>query len=124
MEVTPEAGEFFGRLLESVTVTHILHLQAQGIGSFARHMALDAYYNEMQDLADQVIEEYQGCYDLVLDYRRVIETPTDALEYMDGLYDYVESARYGVSDETHIQNRIDEICGLIARTRYKLRNLE
>jgi DNA-binding ferritin-like protein len=124
MAVTPEAGPFFGKLLESVTVTHILHLQAQGPGSFSRHMALEAFYNEISDLADQIIEEYQGCYDLITDYKRQIEVPSDALEYIEDLYEFVQEHRYEVSDETHIQNRIDEICGLIARTKYKLRFLE
>lgn len=121
---TPEAGAFFGKLLESVTVTHILHLQVQGPGSFARHMALEAFYNEIGDLTDQIIEEYQGCYDLVTDYARTVEVPDDALGYIEELYDFVQEHRFEVSDETHIQNRIDEICGLISRTKYKLRFLE
>lgn len=123
-QVTPAAGEFFGKLLEAVTVGHILHLQANGPGSFARHMALGDFYEGIEDLADSLIEEYQGCYDLVTDYKRQIETPDDPLTYIEELYDYVQETRYEVSTESHIQNRIDEICQLISRTKYKLRFLE
>lgn len=123
-KASPIAGEFFGRLLEAVTVGHILHLQEHGPGSFARHMALGDFYSGLDDLTDALIEEYQGCYALVMDYKRSIETPDDAFHFVEALYEYVQESRYEVSDESHIQNRIDEICQLISRTKYKLAYLE
>lgn len=121
---SPIAGEFFGKLLESITIAHILHLQQGGPGSFARHMALGDLYDGLDDLTDSLIEEYQGCYDLVTDYKATYTTPGDALSFVDELYDYVQANRFDLSDESHIQNRIDEICSLISRTKYKLRFLE
>lgn len=123
-KVSPIAGEFFGRLLESVTIAHILHLQQGGPGSFARHMALGDFYEELDDLTDHLIEEYQGCYDLITDYQATYAAPGDALSFVDELYEYIEENRQEISDDSHIQNRIDEICSLISRTKYKLRFLK
>ena len=37
-------GLFLGTLMQSRTQAHVYHLQAQGMGSYAAHVALGAYY--------------------------------------------------------------------------------
>ena len=119
------APEFFAKLLNAVTIGHALHFKQTGPGSYSRHMALGDLYDGLSDLIDELVEAYQGCSgELIEDYpfeRPVL--PKDALAFVTELYDYVETERAGVSDESHIQNIIDEICSLVSTTKYKLERL-
>jgi hypothetical protein len=116
-----KAHEFFAMLLMAAPYAHMLHLQTR---SFAEHMALGTFYEELPKLVDQLIEAYQGCYGLVMDY------PTPKLPAMDnptamlmGLKAYIKSNRKAVADESEIQNLIDEVCQLVDSTLYKLKFL-
>lgn len=117
------AVEFFSKLMEGKVIAHILHLQTVGEGSDARHRALETLYKTLPDLADDVIEQYQGCYGLVRFELPKFKEPKDALEYVDGLYEFIEDNRYKVCDETHVQNSIDDICSLLAKIKFRLRFL-
>lgn len=119
----PAASEFFSKLMEGKVIAHIMHLQTTGEGSDARHRALQTLYETLPGLADEVIEQYQGCYGLVRFALPKFKEPKDALGYVSDLYDYIEETRYKVCDETHIQNSIDEICGLLSKLKFRLRFL-
>lgn len=118
-------------LLHASTAAHVLHLQAVGVGSKARHEALGAFYGSMVGLTDKLAEVYQG-------NGRAIITPypdgyvnpgqngtlSDALEFMQALSEFVAEARKGISQASHIQNLVDEIAELIDGTIYQLENLQ
>lgn len=119
----PAASEFFTKLLQTSALAQILHRQTVGEGSDARHRALGDFYDGLIDLSDTLVEEYQGCYGLVEYTHEKVDEPEDALGLVTDLYEFIEATRYKVCDETHIQNRIDEICSLCARTKFRLRFL-
>ena len=110
-------------LLHSATIGHMLHLQTK---SYAKHMALNLFYQEMPELADSLIEAYQGRYGIVTDYPfdKGIKMPKDPVKFIVSLQDYVDKNRGAVCDESELQNIIDEIVQLIDTTRYKLENLD
>lgn len=115
-------GKFIGNLLHSATVTHIMHFQAQGEGSYASHIALSTYYDEIVDLVDTLTETIQGCYtEIIVDYptsyMAISNTP---VEYMTTLKEYVAEARSSMPQVSNIQNEIDNIATLIDSTIYKL----
>jgi DNA-binding ferritin-like protein len=115
-------GKFIGNLLHSATVTHIMHFQAQGEGSYASHVALATYYDGIVDLVDTLTETIQGCYteiivDYPLSYMAITASPVD---YMTSLKEYVAEARSGMPQVSNIQNEIDNIATLIDSTLYKL----
>lgn len=118
-------GEFVGILLHSATITHIMHFQAQGEGPYATHKALGAYYEDIQDLADTLVEIIQGCYgEIISDYPSMYSLTTDTpLDYMTTLRDYVAEKRMDMPQESNIQNEIDNIANLIDTTLYKLKFL-
>lgn len=118
----PKAAEFFAVLLHSATIGHMLHLQTK---SYAQHMALGAFYEEMPELVDAVVESYQGVYGIVEDYPfdKGIKIPADPIKFITALSQYVEGNRAKVSDRSEIQNEIDTIQTLINSTKYKLENL-
>jgi hypothetical protein len=115
------AAEFFKALLDSVTAAHLLHLQSQ---SFSQHSALGDFYSELEELADGLIEAYQGKYGIVRNYPEGPSMPlADPIAFITKLSDYVRSKRYAVATDSELQNDIDSIQTLIDSTLYKLTNL-
>lgn len=67
-------GEFIGTMLHSATITHFMHLKSK---SYAQHVALGAYYDEIVDLVDGVAEAIQGCYqEIIEDYPTAFGNPS------------------------------------------------
>lgn len=117
-----KAAEFFKTLLDAVTTSHLLHLQSR---SFSQHSALGDFYSELEDLADGLIESYQGKYGIVTDYPVGPSFPNnDPISFMTKVSDYVRNTRAGVASDSEIQNDIDTIQSLIDSTLYKLTNLQ
>lgn len=119
-------AEFIGTLLHSATITHFMHLQAEGEGSFAKHMALGTYYDEIVDLVDGLAEAIQGCYEeLIEPYPNMFANVSgEALDYMRMLKEYVAENRQNMPELSNIQNEIDSIATLIDSTIYKLKFLK
>jgi len=94
-------------LLHSVTNAHILHLQTK---SFSEHMALEAFYTEIGDLADGFIEAYQGKYGL-LQYPNTYTPPSLPLPYLTYLKDELETLRRKPEfpQDSELQNDLDTI---------------
>ncbi len=116
------AGEFFGTLLESAVITHQYHLESY---SYAQHMALGSFYDSIPDLADGLIEAYQGSKGIkVTGYRNVIEKQSDAVQYLKLLKEYVLSTSTRLfSDpikDRNLVNEVDAITTLLDSTIYKL----
>jgi hypothetical protein len=115
-------GEFVGQLLHAVTVAHVFHLQSQ---SYSQHMALGSFYGDLEGAVDSLAECYQGAYGIIDGYPTTLELPEgDPTKWLDGLSQFVQEKRTGLSDDSELQNLIDEIQGIIDRTLYKLRFLK
>ena len=126
-EQKSDPAKFFSKLFESREMAHVYHLQVKGDqGSFAAHMALGEYYNGVLELIDELIETYQGQYDLITGYDSIDTSATsskDKLEYFKELAQFVIQNKYVMlsKDDTHLQKIVDEVVGLIFRLLYKLR---
>jgi hypothetical protein len=112
-------------LFLSRDVAHREHLRTT---SYAQHVALGSFYDELVDLTDGLVEMYQGRNGIVegiplLKDNEVSGEPADMLEQH---LKFVETNRYTAVDKTDsaIQNHIDTIVGLYLTTLYKLRNLK
>ena len=86
-------------------------------------MALGAYYDEIVDLVDGLVESYQGLYGIVEDYPNVYHSPKDPIKYFESLQRFVADARQDLPQDSELQNIIDEIADLINSTTYKLKFL-
>lgn len=118
-------AEFIATLRNSATVTHLMHLQVEGEGSFAKHDALGAYYDEIVDLVDSLAESIQGAFDVIIKpYPPAFGNyDGEPLDYVRTLRDYVRSARGEMPQDSEIQNEIDSIATLLNHTCYKLTRL-
>ena len=67
---TANISQLFGTLQQSVVNSWKNHLKTS---KYAAHMALDEYYKEMPELVDTLIENYQGIYGKVDDYKNILD---------------------------------------------------
>jgi DNA-binding ferritin-like protein len=115
-------GEFVGTLLHSATIAHIMHLQAVGEGSYAKHQALGTYYDSIVETTDALAEAIQGCTgEIIKAYPPMFGNPeVEALDYLKSIREYVMNCRDQISEYSNIQNEIDTIMTLLDSTIYKL----
>ena len=119
-------AQFVSTLLASRDQAHIFHLQTRrSPGSYAAHIALNAYYDGILDLFDGLVESYQGRYGIVFGYSLPSSFKEDDQfeKYFEALGKYVEQARTSIPQDSYIQNQVDEVVALIETTKYKLTNL-
>ena len=115
-------GEFFLKLLHAATNGHILHLQTK---SYSEHKALQKYYEELPDLVDAIIEQWQGAYQKIVEYPSTYEAPnSDALTEVTAVRDFLAKNRAIVGDYSSIQNEVDALMSLLDSTVYKLTFLD
>lgn len=116
-------ADFVGALFLARDVAHSVHLNTR---SFAKHSALNEFYDNIVDLADKFAEAYQGRHGLIgpISLQSARKT-TNILEFLQDSLSQIEKMRYEVCEKTDtpIQNIIDEIVGQYLSTLYKLRFL-
>ena len=109
---------FVATLFHSGTNAHFMHLQTD---SYAKHVALNEYYDTIIELTDKWAEAYQGCYDIIKSYPRDFHLATDPVKYIAGIKKFIKDIRTELPDESELQNIIDEIADLVDGTLYKLK---
>ena len=118
-----KCNDFIGMLFLARDVTHSVHLNTR---SYAKHKALNGFYDEIIELADGFAEAYQGRYGLIGPISLMSAKKTgNIVEFLQDQLDEIESGRYDVckKDDTPLQNLIDGIIELYLSTLYKLRFL-
>jgi DNA-binding ferritin-like protein len=110
-------------LLESVTVLHKAHLKVTGEGSYAAHKAMGEFYEEIGDLADGLIEGYQGVTESILELgpgeAPSLKTSKECVSYLNTIYKKVDAAQ-AMCSYSEINNDLDNVKSLINSTKYKL----
>jgi hypothetical protein len=117
-------GTFVSTLLHSATLTHLMHFKSK---SYSEHVALGAYYDEIPELVDGLVESIQGAYEIIIDpYPAMFGNGNndDPLAYMISLRNYVRDYRQQMPQDSEIQNEIDNVANLLNSTVYKLKFLK
>jgi len=118
-----KACDFVGTLFLARDVAHSVHLNTR---SFAKHSALNTFYDEIIELADKFAEAYQGRHGLIGPISLMSGKKTNnIIDFLKESLKEIEDCRYEVCEKTDtpIQNIIDEIVGLYLSTLYKLQFL-
>jgi hypothetical protein len=118
-----KACDFVGMFFLARDVTHSVHLNTR---SYAKHKALQKFYEGIIDLADSFAEAYQGRHGLIGPISLMSAKKTsNIIEFLESQLDEIEKVRYDVCDksDTPLQNLIDGIVELYLSTLYKLRFL-
>lgn len=109
---------FLSKLFEVRDTTHKIHLKTT---SYAKHVALGSFYDELLDLTDGLVESYQGIYG-IQEIEITNNPEQDPIKYLTDLYTYLETNKNHFK-ETWVINEIDNISKLTAQTLYKLKYL-
>lgn len=118
-----KCNDFIGMLFLARDVTHSVHLNTR---SYAKHKALQGFYEGIIDLADGFAEAYQGRHGLIGPISLMSAKKTgNVVEFLQDQLAEIEKCRYDVceKDDTPLQNLIDGIIELYLSTLYKLRFL-
>jgi hypothetical protein len=122
-----DVSKFLSKLLESREMAQVYHWTVKGDpGSHAAHTALNEYYDAVIGHIDDLVECYQGQYELIEEYD-VIDTKEtrskEKIEYFQEIAQFIKDTRYSaiLEEDTHLQNIIDEIVALIYKLLYKLK---
>ena len=122
-DCTTMVASCVSELMNARTAFHKLHLKITGTGSFAAHLALGDFYDKIGDLADSIIESYQGCTEKILTLQTPQQTKLDsvdqALEFLRDMYKKVDQIQT-VCQYSEINNDLDNVKTLINSTKYKL----
>lgn len=120
-------GQLIALLFLSRDVAHRAHLRAQGEGSYAAHVALNDFYEDILDSADSLAEKFQGEFLTLLDIP-FLEDDSEGDIY-EGIVDtlkrhkaWIDNNRYTAcpKEKTAIQNLIDEVLETYQEALYKL----
>lgn len=104
-------------LFKARDLTHIAHLKTN---SYAEHMALDEFYEELLPLLDDMIETFQGENKVLLDITIPESNFESPIQFLETLLELTNA----VSFSSAVQNVLDDVNTLIASTLYKLRFLK
>lgn len=116
-------NDFIGMLFLARDVAHSAHLNTR---SYAKHVALNGFYDGIIELADKFAEAYQGKYGLIGPISLMSAKKTsNVTAFLEGQLEDLEEMRYKVVEKecTPLQNIIDEIFALYYTTLYKLKFL-
>lgn len=118
-----ETAQLATELMNSATTMHQLHLKVTGSGSYAAHKALNEYYDEMVSIVDDVVEQYQGAREKLLEFPQVAVhqcgSVQDGIAYLKYLYNKTSELQK-IMPFSEVVNQLDEVKSLIASTKYKL----
>ena len=110
-------------MLNAVTSLHRIHLKVTGLGSYAAHKALNSGYDAFGDHADDLVEEYQGAEEKLLDLPNTAPTELnsveEAIDYLRKMKDKITSLQ-SVMPYSEIVNSLDSAKSTINSVKYKL----
>lgn len=117
------AAQLMGLLFLGRNVAHSVHLNTR---SYSKHVALNIFYERIIGAADDFAEAYQGRYGLIGPISLMSAKKTgNIIEFLEDQMKEIESVRFDVVDKSDsaLQQLIDNIIELYARTLYKLKFL-
>ena len=118
-----KACDFLGLLFLARDVAHSVHLNTR---SYAKHVALNIFYDRIIGAADDFAEAYQGRHGLMgpITLHSAKKT-ANIIEFLEDSLKEIEDCRYEVADksDSSLQQLIDNIIEIYLRTLYKLRFL-
>lgn len=116
-------SDFVGMLFLARDVTHSVHLNTR---NYAKHVALNEFYDSIVDLADKFAEAYQGRHGLIGPIALMsAKKTTNVVEFLTDQLKEIEDGRDKMVDrkDTALHNIIDEVVSQYLSTLYKLRFL-
>lgn len=113
--------ELAARVFAARDAAHRAHWRT---GSYSAHQALGAFYDDVIERIDELVEVYQGLFGLVGVFNVSSEPPPVMLAYLTDEAAWIAAHRGAIAQgATVIENQIDDLLAVYQRTIYKLRFL-
>lgn len=113
--------EFIGRTFAARNIAHVAHLTTK---SYAHHMALGDFYEQLIPAVDAVAECYQGHFGALAEIEIQHGEHDSIAAYLREEADWIESNRDEIAgDSPHVANLVDAVTAIYTRCVYKLENL-
>lgn len=117
--------ELISRVFYSRNVAHWQHWRATGTGSYAKHKALGSFYDDVIDALDDLVEAYQGAYELVGTIPAPPKAEDDIAAHLEADAQWIEEHHEEICQGNRaVANLIDALSGVYLSAIYKLRNLK
>jgi hypothetical protein len=114
-------AKIVGIMMMSRTYTHMAHLKT---GSYAKHMALEVFYETIVDKMDQIAEAAQGKFGkLDIPYVQIKGDVEDPIGGLESQLMMITNAGKQIK-EPFLDNIVQEIQACYSRTLYRLRELD
>ena len=114
--------DLISRVFHSRNLAHWNHWRTK---SYAQHKALGHFYDDVIEALDDLVEAYQGAFDLVSTIPAPDKTDNDILKHLETEAAWIEENHEGICKGNRaIANQIDALSGVYLSTVYKLRNLK
>ena len=115
------ASEMFARARALATTTHFAHLSTD---SFSEHSALATFYEEIVETIDSFCEAYIGQYGKFITLPAIVPQMQIAVDAIIEFREWIAENRTLITDDSSLQNIIDESVELCNTTIYKLQKLK
>lgn len=116
--------QLVSRVFYARNLAHFEHWRATGAGSYAKHQALGAFYDDVIEALDTLVEAYQGAFDLIGN----IPAPKAGNDILKALEDdaaWIEENHEDICQGNRaVANLVDGVTGVYLSAIYKLRNLK
>ena len=117
--------ELVGRVFATRNAVHLAHWAAKDDGSFARHMALGSFYDDLIDKIDRIVEMHQGAFELIGKVTPRQVGAGDILDHLNSEVEWLESNMDELSGGIKaIENVLQDLSGSYYTTIYKLTYLK
>lgn len=117
--------QLISRVFYARNVAHFQHWTAKGKGSYARHMALGAFYEDIVGALDALVEAHQAVHGLVGAIPVPEAAHAEALPLLKADAEWIEKNHESLCGRNRaIANLIDGVTGAYLSAIYKLENLE
>lgn len=116
--------DLIARVFYARNVAHFEHWRSEGVGGYARHVALGEFYDKVIDAVDSLVEAYQGAFELVGNIPAPKTKAEDIQLILIEDAEWIEKNHEAICKGNRaVGNLLDTITGIYLTTTYKLRNL-
>ena len=117
--------QLISRVFYARNVAHFEHWRATGTGSFSKHMALGSFYDEIIEAIDDLVEAYQGAFNIIGDIPAPDVSERDVLKLLEADAAWIEEHHEDICEGNRaVANLIDGVTEVYLSAVYKLRNLK
>jgi len=118
---TPAIGELICRVFTTRNASHLEHWRTR---SYAQHMALGSFYEDIIDNIDTIIECYQGNFGLITTSNQTCSINKDIVKQLRSDVKWIADNRSAIAQNVDaLENLIDGLTEVYLQTIYKLTNL-